>query len=598
MKKVYAYYKGNVEAYSRCAGELRKRIHLLGTVRLVLAVAGAVFFWLFREESWLMLAGTIALPALAFILLMVYHGRLFTQKVYTEALISLNRNELKGLDYDFGAFDGAADKGSAEHPFSLDLDVFGEHSLFQSINRTVTGQGRELLADWFLYPLCNKAEIEQRQEAVKELAEYSRLRQHFHVTGSVRKGNRDDGHFLTSLTGGRAYYANSILWKVLLYAVPLVWAVILIGFAAGLVSGTVAGVYFGVSFLIANWRAKPINDLYNRVDKMEKIFSVYSDLMRSIEGERFQAGELVRISRQLTGSSGMTASRAVKQLSRHIGALDQRFSLAGILLNIFCLRDTRQALLLERWREAHREDAVRWLDALGEFDALASLGGFAFNHPDYVFPDIAASYFRMEGKDLGHPLLHRDVCVRNDMEIRKSPYFLIVTGANMAGKSTYLRTAGVNYLLACIGAPVFASSLTVSPARLITGLRTSDSLTGNESYFFAELKRLKMIIDRLKQGEELFIILDEILKGTNSVDKQKGSLALMRQLAACNTCGIIATHDLVLGTLADNFPEAVKNYRFEADIKDNELSFTYQLREGVARNMNACFLMKKMGITV
>ena len=186
---------------------------------------------------------------------------------------------------------------------------------------------------------------------------------------------------------------------------------------------------------------------------------------------------------------------------------------------------------------------------------------------------------------------------KNDIDIRKSPWFLIITGANMAGKSTYLRTIGVNYLLGCIGAPVCAASLTLYPARMVTSLRTSDSLVSNESYFFAELKRLKMIIDRLQQGEKLFIILDEILKGTNSIDKQKGSLALMKQLVANQACGIIATHETALTNLT-KFPCPRSKCRFEADIQDNELTFSYQLREGVAQNMNACFLMKKMGITV
>ena len=204
----------------------------------------------------------------------------------------------------------------------------------------------------------------------------------------------------------------------------------------------------------------------------------------------------------------------------------------------------------------------------------------------------------MSGKALGHPLLRRDACVRNDISIEKSPWFLIITGANMAGKSTYLRTVGVNYLSACIGAPVYADSLTVYPAKMVTSLRTSDSLVSNESYFFAELKRLKMIIDRLQQGEKLFIILDEILKGTNSMDKQKGSFALIKQFMSMDANGIIATHDLLLGTLIDAFPQNIRNYCFEADITNNELTFSYQMRSGVAQNMNACFLMKKMGIAV
>ena len=192
----------------------------------------------------------------------------------------------------------------------------------------------------------------------------------------------------------------------------------------------------------------------------------------------------------------------------------------------------------------------------------------------------------------------RDRCVHNDIGVAKRPYFIIVTGANMAGKSTYLRTIGVNYLLACIGAPVCANHMVVTPAKLVTSLRTSDSLTDNESYFFAELKRLKLIIDKLRAGEQLFIILDEILKGTNSVDKQKGSLALIRQLLTLQANGIIATHDLMLGTLAEHYPDDIRNFCFEADITDNELTFSYRLRPGVVQNMNACFLMKKMGIAV
>ena len=194
--------------------------------------------------------------------------------------------------------------------------------------------------------------------------------------------------------------------------------------------------------------------------------------------------------------------------------------------------------------------------------------------------------------------MDRNKCVRNGIDMEKRPFFIIITGANMAGKSTYLRTVGVNYLLACIGAPVWAAKMEIFPARLVTSLRTSDSLTDNESYFFAELKRLKLIIDKLKAGEELFIILDEILKGTNSMDKQKGSFALIKQFMSMDANGIIATHDLLLGTLIDAFAQNIRNYCFEADITNNELTFSYQMRSGVAQNMNACFLMKKMGIAV
>lgn len=597
MEKVYSFYQENITAYTRRIDNLRKKIHLLGSIRLALVVGLIAMVWFFKAASWTTLAGIVVLFVLPFIALMVYHTKLYARKVYAEALVKLCQDELKGLDYDFSAFDGAPEIIDSEHSFSLDLDLFGNRSLFQSINRTVTSMGKETLIDWFLRPLTDKQAILLRQEAIKELEAFTQLRQHFFVTGSLQPGKNSDLRILSTLTKDSNYFIKSKVWKVLIWLIPALWVVILTASALGILSPTIPGLFFPFCFLIGYLKTKQINELHNSVNKMEHILSTYADLMKSIEGNLFKSAELVEINRQLAGNNE-TASKAIKQLSRHIGALDQRASFIGIILNILYLRDIRTAMNLENWKKKHAEDTGRWFKALARFDAYSSLAGYAFNHPDYIYPEIADTYFKMEGKDLGHPLLRRDVCVKNDIAIDKSPWFLIITGANMAGKSTYLRTVGVNYLLACIGAPVCADSLIVYPARMVTSLRTADSLMSNESYFFAELKRLKMIIDRLQQGEQLFIILDEILKGTNSVDKQKGSLALMKQLVACQTCGIIATHDLALGELEGEFPDQIKNYRFEADITNNELTFSYRLREGVAQNMNACFLMKKMGITI
>ena len=334
---------------------------------------------------------------------------------------------------------------------------------------------------------------------------------------------------------------------------------------------------------------------------------------------------LLKSIKEEIGGEQRKASLSISRLSKLMNELDQRNNMfMYVILNGLFFWELRQIMRIEAWKEQYAGELPQWLDALGQMDALNSLATFAYNHPAYAYPtlldkaDMAASKagissdarkagaantgsnarFILRAKALGHPLMHRDRCVRNDIDMEKRPFFIIITGANMAGKSTYLRTIGVNYLLACTGMPVCAEEMEVYPARLITSLRTSDSLTDNESYFFAELKRLKLIIDKLQAGEELFIILDEILKGTNSMDKQKGSFALIKQFMALEADGIIATHDLLLGTLIDLFPENIRNFRFEADITDNELTFSYRLRPGVAQNMNACFLMKKMGIAV
>ncbi|MDR3141930.1 MAG: DNA mismatch repair protein MutS [Tannerellaceae bacterium] len=597
MENVYKYYNDTVDAYTRRVDNLRKRIHLFGTIRLFIVIAAIGLVWLAWAQSWLLLAGVLLLCAIPFFVLMFYHAVLSNKKTYAEALIRLCNDELNGLNYDFSAFDGAPEKINSGHSFSLDLDIFGEHSVFQSINRTVTFIGKELLASWFTHPLADKESIVYRQEAVKELSSLSWLRQRFYVTGMLQPGNRNDANLLARLADMPVYFSKHTFWRLSVWVVPALWILLSAGLLYNLTDTTLFCSLFVLSFLVSYSNLKKINKIHHTVDKMEKILATYAQLMKSIEGDTYKSTLLTDIGCQLV-SKDITASKAIKKLSSHIGTLDQRGTLTGVLLNIFTFRDIRVSIAIEKWNTEYGAYIEHWLNALAQFDALSSLAGFHFNHPDSVFPQIAGNYFRMEGKALGHPLIPRDVCVKNDISIRENPWFLIVTGANMAGKSTYLRTVGINFLLSCIGSSVCAEELTFYPAKLVTSLRTSDSLASNESYFFAELKRLKMIIDRLKEGEELFIILDEILKGTNSADKQKGSFALMKQLITYNACGIIATHDLALGSLEQEYPAQIRNYRFEADITNDELAFSYKLREGVAQNMNASFLMKKMGITL
>ncbi|MBQ4161305.1 MAG: DNA mismatch repair protein MutS [Parabacteroides sp.] len=597
MEHTYNYYKKTIIAYTRRVDNLKRKIHLLGTIRLLLTIGLCFTLWIFKTSTWETITGITILFLFPFILFMVWHNKLSSQKNYAEILIELCRNELKGLDYDFSSFDGAIEENTTNHSFCLDLDLFGNHSLFQSINRTVTHIGKRFLANCLLNPLADQTTILKRQAAIKELTTYTQLRQHFYVMGKMLPKDKNIPSATSIIKGTPTGLKHFKAWNFLIWIIPTIWLFIFVGYISNLIPITVGSLFFGISFLISYLNAKQIASIHHSFDQTEQLLRTYSNLIRCIERENFQASALKELQSQFFFHN-QTASSIIKELSRHIGSLNQRFSAIGLILNIFILQDTRNAIRLEKWRINYGKHAERWFEALAQFDTYCSLGSFAFNHPNYVYPQMADSYFQMEGKALGHPLLHRDICVTNDIHIGTNSQFLIITGANMAGKSTYLRTIGINYLLGCIGVPVCAESLTLYPAQLVTSLRTTDSLAGNESYFFAELKRLKMIIDRLQQGEKLFIILDEILKGTNSIDKQKGSLALMKQLVGYQTYGIIATHDLVLGELEDAFPEQIKNYHFEADIQENELTFSYKLREGVAHNMNACFLMKKMGITV
>lgn len=606
-----AIYRGIAEKAKQEQNKVQQQIYRIGTLRLLLFIAGVVGIIYFWSESWIILTAIAIVTLLPFVLLIKYHNRLFNQKEYLEKQIEVNEQELAALEYDTSAFDSGEEFIDPAHLYSYDLDVFGPHSLFQYINRTCTQLGKHHLAAWLNKHLEKKVDILKRQDAVRELAPELKFRQHFRILGLLHKGKTADEAELKTWATSPSVFKTHLLLRVLPILVTGVNIICIILVIAGILSagiyGTIWTCFVIASFCFTN-RISKVQAVYG---KKLQILATYSVLLRHIDEQPMQSALLKEIKEEIGGEE-RKASHSIQQLSKLMNALDQRSNvfMCAILNGLF-FWELRQIMRIETWKEQYASDLPRWLVAIGQMDALNSLATFAYNHPDCTYPDLldktdipagsssdSLHPFRLSAKAMGHPLMHRDRCVRNDIEMEKRPFFIIITGANMAGKSTYLRTVGVNYLLACIGTPVCASQMEIYPARLITSLRTSDSLNDNESYFFAELKRLKLIIDKLHAGEELFIILDEILKGTNSMDKQKGSFALIKQFMSVQANGIIATHDLLLGTLIDLFPEEIHNYCFEADITNNELTFSYRMRPGIAQNMNACFLMKKMGIAV
>lgn len=593
MKNIHNFYSSNIEIQNGILNKLKQKIYIIGTLRLLVFIVACVVCYFIRSMDWRIILSVILLFLSVFLILLRNSAVLAKKREYRENLIILCCSELKALNYDFSDFDGCRENIDTEHPFSFDLDIFGEGSVMQSLNRTVTSMGRNRLTERFLTPFGDKRDILLTQDAVKELSKDWDTLGDFYSKGKMGgKTGEADSEVVEKLISSENYFINKPVWKILTITLPIILFTLLILLILGVIQPGYFAIGIIISFMVAYLPYKKIAKGYSVVNKMGKIFDTYSELLKTMEQGRFSS-ELLST---LSGSLNASASTHIKKISKLIGALDQSGSLMGILLNVFTLRDIRTVMKIERWREKNRDYVIAWFDVLGEFDSLVSLALFSFNHPSYIYPEVGENYFTMRGKALGHPLIDEKVCVKNDINMDKSPDFMIVTGANMAGKSTYLRTVGVNFLLASMGAPVFAESLTFYPANLYTSLRTSDSLIKNESYFFAELKRLKRIIDKLKGGGKLFIILDEILKGTNSVDKQKGSLALIKQFIRYNSCGIVATHDLVLGTLASQFPECIRNYRFEADISGDTLSFSYKLQEGIAENMNATWLMEKMEI--
>jgi DNA mismatch repair ATPase MutS len=332
------------------------------------------------------------------------------------------------------------------------------------------------------------------------------------------------------------------------------------------------------------------------LSRKSELVKKYSGLLQTVEKEAFNSPYMMGLKGALEGSGGLP-SEATKKLSSILNAFEARNNmLMGFLLNFLFLWDMIQVIRTENWQALHREDLPKWLEVLAETDALCSLANFHFNHPGSIFPSPHRDGSLLEAKELGHPLIPVNDRVNNPANILCRRHFTIITGANMAGKSTYLRTVGVNLVLAMTGSAVIAEEMTFRPASLVTSIRTRDSLQKSESYFYAELKRLKYIIDRLHEGEKLIILLDEILKGTNSRDKQSGSIALLTKLLRYEASGLVATHDLALGELEKQYPENITNKSFEVVIENDQLVFDFKLKVGIAKQLNATFLMRHMGI--
>ena len=575
--------------------QVKKQIFRISMLRLALFIAGIAGLYFFFNQTTLLIV-CICLTFLPLFILVKIHNRFFIRKEWLETQARIIQEELQALSGDYSSFEDGKEYVNPEHPYSFDLDIFGRRSLFQSINRTCTFFGKVRLAEWLQNHLHEKTSIEKRQEMIREISEHTLFREQFRVAGLVHHGQSSDGEKIQAWSQSPAQYLHAGWVKAFIWGVPVINSLLLITSLAGWTSFSWLGLSFGI-FLVLSFgiikRATYIQETYG---KQLKSLNGYARLIALAKAEEWKSAGMQELMERFN-LNGQSPVQALQQLSKELDRLDLRNNqFLYVLLEGSIFFQLQEIVRIERWKVRYGQHISEWLETVGELDALCSLGTFAYNHPQYTYPELTEKPFCFLATQMGHPLMPASQCVKNDATIPSRPFFLIITGAKMAGKSTYLRTIGVNYLLACIGAPVCCERLRLHPNQLITSLRTSDSLSDNESYFFAELKRLKRIIDLLNQGQQLFIILDEILKGTNSMDKQKGSFDLIRQFMQLKANGIIATHDLLLGSLIKQFPEEIRNYCFEADIKENELTFSYKLREGVAQNMNACFLMKKMGI--
>lgn len=585
-------YTSEKEKYEDEYAIIKRKLRVSSSLRLLLFVSIVVGIYLFLENLTLSLGiGFVGIAI--FLILVSNHVKLQYQRDLLKELILINDQELRVLKGDFHHLEDGAEFHDSKHYYSHDIDLFGRGSLFQFINRSVIKSGKSLLAD--LFKANDTSEILKKQKGIQELAEMFEWRQRFSAIGVMVKVEFSVKNILTWIQNYQSvlpkfmallpqiFTGISVLWILLVLVGFIGYPILLIWFLIGL---GISGIYL-----------KKVNSIYQDAGKAKQTFQQYHKLLSIIEETEFNS-EILNAEKKKILSENDRASKVFKNFYQILNAFDQRNNMIMALFgNAFLLWDLQHAYKVEKWIQAHQNDIEKWFEVITFFDAYNSLSNFAFNHSDYVYPTLKNGQNILNAKQLGHPLLKSEKRVDNDFDIDYQQFF-IITGANMAGKSTFLRTVSLSIVMANMGLPVCAESYEYSPIKLITSMRTSDSLADDESYFFSELKRLKFIVDEIKPENlehRYFIILDEILKGTNSTDKAIGSKKFVEKLISSKATGIIATHDLSLCEIENEF-DVVKNYYFDAEIIDDELYFDYRLKAGVCKNMNASFLLNKMKI--
>ncbi len=582
------FYTSQLNQHEAEAAKLKQRMLLLSGMRLsVFVLTGFAIYYLMPNWRFALGAGVIGM--VVFIVLLTKYTNVKARRQLEEALANINSEELEIGDGKFQHRETGSEFQDPKHFYSLDIDLFGKGSFFQYINRTKTSEGANLLAE--LLKANDISNIENRQNAIKELSKKTKWIQNYAAVAGLIKTDTPTPHIIKWLKQHQPFIPAIMQWM------PWVFASVSLGFLLLAIFGILPIDYFGywifVGFVVTGFYFKNINVLAAHSGKTKETFKQYATLLLQIEKESFSS-ELLQQKQQKIRSENKKASIIFSEFSSHLDALDNRNNLIGAIFgNGYLLSDIKNAYKVERWISTYAHKVEDWFEVVAFFDAVNSLGNFAFNHQDQSFPNISAETSVIEAVQLGHPLLKASKRVNSDLLITPQQFF-IVTGANMAGKSTFLRTVSLHIVMANVGLPVCAQSSNYSPIKLITNMRTTDSLTDDSSYFFSELMRLKFIVDAI-EDDSYFIILDEILKGTNSTDKAIGSRKFVEKLVAGNATGIIATHDLSLCEISKELPE-VKNYYFDAEIVNDELYFDYKFKKGICQNMNASFLLKKMEI--
>ena len=586
-------YENLVAQYSQTHAKLSKQHNIVTALRLLIMVAiGICIYYYFNTESKVFMIVPILLLA-AFLVLMNISKKISWSKDYHKNLNRINTEEIAFLKREQIPFEDGLEFKDDTHAYTSDLDIFGYKSLFQNLNRTATHIGKSKLAQLFTGVLSND-KIVANQHAIAELSEALHWRQSLLAVARMSADSKSIYDKLIDWAqGARQNVSKIILGISYLFPAVLLGCLAIYFITRNEMYWEIAWRVFPINLFVMATQLKNIKQALFGADKINDILTQYAVIIEKIENADFKSKQFLDLQTRLQATKS-NASAEIKKLSKICANMESiQNPFGAVLLNGLFLYHIHAWHRLNIWKKKYATHIKEWLDIIGEVEALNSLANLKYNNPNFCFPALNNSQ-HIAFEQLGHPLIADDKRVCNDIDFDKER-FIILTGSNMSGKSTFLRTLGINMVLAGVGAPVCATKANIQPLKIFVSMRQSDSLADSESYFFAEVKRLKFIISQL-QSEPCFILLDEILRGTNSDDKRSGTIGVIEKIIKHKTIGAIATHDLEVCLTTDLHPETLTNKCFEVEIINDELVFDYKLRNGICKNKSATFLMKKMEI--
>ncbi|WP_413998149.1 MutS-related protein [Flavobacterium sp. W1B] len=586
-------YKAKSKDFSEELKKISKKYNSISFLRLIciLFFLGSLYYYM-KNGGLGFIVLAVAL-FVGFIFLMRIHSKLLFERKLNTALLEINESEISYLEKKSIPFENGQEFNDFHHPYAYDLDIFGENSLFQNLNRTATYIGKKKLAKQLLSLLPNP-EIKDNQQAIKELTKKINWRQDFLALAKISQDNQSSYETLLkwSRFNSMALSKTAVLIS---YISPVLFAGITVAYFL-----TTNSIYLSLLSYLFIFNLVFLGRFLKRIQleianssDIDKIINQYSLLMQQIEEESFESEKLIALQAKLKYKKE-NASVHLKELASLFSKMDSigNFVTATVFNGTF-LYNIHVLKSLIQWKNEHAEALENWLEVIGEFEILNSLANFSYNNNEFAFPTLNSDY-KIAFSNLSHPLLNPKNRVGNEVSFYPES-FMILTGSNMSGKSTFLRSLGINMVLSGIGSVVCANQANVHPLPVLVSMRLSDSLSDSESYFFAEIKRLKQIMDEL-QRKPAFVLLDEILRGTNSDDKRNGTIEVVKKVIAQKAIGAIATHDIEVCLTTNEYPGILTNKCFEVEIHNDDLHFDYKLRDGICKNKSATFLMKKMGV--